>query len=283
MPRGRELPESLSESAAELVVELRTVKSRSGLTLVALERKTAYSKSSWERYLNGRTLPSADAVRALCTVAGCDPVPLVALREVAAVDAAARKEREERGECEEREGRDEGAGSSAQGAGPVPPAADVATEPAPVPRGAGDPGPWWRRWPALVVLGAGVAVAGGVLVAEPWQAGSKAAAPRSPFTSAHDGPYVWGREASYPCRIQQHSGRTYAGHSGTHQTVLAHNSTSWDVVEAQCLLREAGFDPGAVDGVYGPRTEQAVKRLQAKAGIEDDGLVGPDTWKVLRG
>ncbi|WP_433397199.1 peptidoglycan-binding domain-containing protein [Streptomyces sp. CA-146814] len=32
-----------------------------------------------------------------------------------------------------------------------------------------------------------------------------------------------------------------------------------------------------------PATEQAVKRLQAGAGIEDDGLVGPDTWKVLRG
>lgn len=159
---------------------------------------------------------------------------------------------------------------SVQGAGPAP-------------RTAGDPGPWWRRWPALVVLGAGVAVAGGVVVAEPWQARSKAAAPQSPFTSAHDGPYVWGRETSYPCRIQQHSGRTYAGHSGTHQTVLAHNTTSWDVVEAQCLLREAGFEPGAVDGVYGPNTEQAVKRLQAKAGIEDDGLVGPDTWKVLRG
>ncbi|MFZ4265759.1 peptidoglycan-binding protein [Streptomyces arboris] len=274
MPRGRELPESLSEAAAELVVELRTVKSRSGLTLVALERKTAYSKSSWERYLNGRTLPSADAVRALCTVAGCDPVPLVALREVAAADAAARKEREERDE------RDD---SLAQGAGPVPRTADVADDPGPVPRTASVPGPWWRRWPALVVLGAGVAVAGGVVVAEPWQTGSKAAAPQSPFTSAHDGPYVWGRETSYPCRIQQHSGRTYAGHSGTHQTVLAHNTTSWDVVEAQCLLREAGFDPGAVDGVYGPHTEQAVKRLQAKAGIEDDGLVGPDTWKVLRG
>ncbi|MFE3719827.1 peptidoglycan-binding protein [Streptomyces cyaneofuscatus] len=289
MPRGRELPESLSESAAELVVELRTVKSRSGLTLVALERKTAYSKSSWERYLNGRTLPSADAVRALCTVAGCDPVPLVALREVAAADAAARKEREERKERAERGERadlDEGGERGddlGQGAGPLSPSADVATEPDPVPRGDGDSGPWWRRWPALVVLGAGVAVAGGVLAAEPWQSESRAAAPRSPFTSAHDGPYVWGREASYPCRIQQHSGRTYAGHSGTHQTVLAHNSTSWDVVEAQCLLHEAGFDPGAVDGVYGPRTEQAVKRLQAKAGIEDDGLVGPDTWKVLRG
>ncbi|MYR94380.1 MULTISPECIES: peptidoglycan-binding protein [unclassified Streptomyces] len=285
MPRGRELPESLSGSAAELVVELRTVKSRSGLTLVALERKTAYSKSSWERYLNGRTLPSADAVRALCTVAGCDPAPLLALREEAAADAAARKERGESEEGGEREeGVEQGFVTRTDGAVPdADPDPDPDPDPAPVPRTADAPGPWWRRWPALVVLGAGVAVGGGVLVAEPWQSESRAAAPRSPFTSAHDGPYVWGRETSYPCRIQQHGGRTYAGHSGTHRTVLAHNSTSWDVVEAQCLLREAGFDPGAVDGVYGPNTEQAVKRLQAKAGIEDDGLVGPDTWKVLRG
>ncbi|WP_433397200.1 helix-turn-helix domain-containing protein [Streptomyces sp. CA-146814] len=117
MPRGRELPESLSESAAELVVELRTVKSRSGMTLVALERKTPYSKSSWERYLNGRTLPSADAVRALCTAAGCDPAPLLALREVAVAEVAARKEREE---------RDDGV---AAGVGPEPRAADAGHDP----------------------------------------------------------------------------------------------------------------------------------------------------------
>ncbi|MDT0490589.1 peptidoglycan-binding protein [Streptomyces sp. NPDC012600] len=286
MPRGRELPESLSDQAAELVGELRTVRSRSGLTLVALARKTAYSKSSWERYLNGRTLPSADAVRALCTVAGCDPVPLLALRDVAAAaDAAARKEQGERGEragaaVERAEGERSGspAAEDAQGLVPAPRTADAV----PAPRTG--PGPWWRRrWSVAAVLGAGAAVVGGVLVAEPWQGGSEAAAPRSPFTSAHEGPYVWGRETSYPCRIQQHGGRTYAGHSGTHETVLAHNTTSWDVVEAQCLLRAAGLDPGAVDGVYGPNTEQAVKRLQARAGIEDDGLVGPDTWKVLRG
>ncbi|PCG82321.1 peptidoglycan-binding protein [Streptomyces sp. WZ.A104] len=293
MPRRRELPESLNEQAAELVAELRRARSRSGLTLEALARKTAYSKSSWERYLNGRTIPSADAVEALCSVAGCDPVRLLALRDVA--DAAARQSRGQRAvaptEKTEEAGNAEGAASGVVLGEPAEPASAV-DAPKAGRRGAppeaegdppapGQPGrPKWL-WPAAVFLGAGMAVTGGLLFAAPWQ--GEGASPRSPLTSAHDGPYVWGRETAYPCRIQQHDGLTYAGHSATHETVLAQNTTSWDVVEAQCLLRAAGLDPGAVDGVYGPNTERAVKRLQAAAGIEDDGLVGPDTWKVLRG
>ncbi|MFE7358961.1 peptidoglycan-binding protein [Streptomyces sp. NPDC057543] len=54
-------------------------------------------------------------------------------------------------------------------------------------------------------------------------------------------------------------------------------------MEAQRLLRHQGFDPGGVDGVIGPKTTRAVKRLQQKAGLPPDGLVGAQTWQVLRG
>ncbi len=54
-------------------------------------------------------------------------------------------------------------------------------------------------------------------------------------------------------------------------------------MEAQCLLQHHGFDPGGVDGDYGEMTARAVKRLQKKAGVVPDGIVGPDTWRVLRG
>ncbi len=37
---------------------------------------------------------------------------------------------------------------------------------------------------------------------------------------------------------------------------------------------------GAIDGVFGPMTETAVKALQTWAGITADGIVGDDTWFV---
>jgi peptidoglycan hydrolase-like protein with peptidoglycan-binding domain len=41
------------------------------------------------------------------------------------------------------------------------------------------------------------------------------------------------------------------------------------------------FDPGKVDGDFGPDTERAVKRFQDDFGLEVDGVVGPVTWAML--
>ena len=54
-----------------------------------------------------------------------------------------------------------------------------------------------------------------------------------------------------------------------------------DVREAQEALAAAGFDPGRVDGVYGPDTEAAVLRFQIVHGLRRDGIVGPETRDAL--
>lgn len=64
------LPEGLPPEVRHFVEQLRLLKDRTGLSLVALGARTAYSKSSWQRYLNATQPPPRQAVVALCRVAG---------------------------------------------------------------------------------------------------------------------------------------------------------------------------------------------------------------------
>jgi transcriptional regulator with XRE-family HTH domain len=83
MTRWRPLPESLPREARHLVEQLRHLKDRTDLSLAELARRTAYSKSSWQRYLSGAKQPPRGAVQALCRVAGADPARLLALWDLA--------------------------------------------------------------------------------------------------------------------------------------------------------------------------------------------------------
>jgi transcriptional regulator with XRE-family HTH domain len=71
---------------ARLAEELRELRARTGLSLNSLAERTAYSRSSWDRYLNGRALPPRGAVESLCRLAGergGRPLALWELAEVA--------------------------------------------------------------------------------------------------------------------------------------------------------------------------------------------------------
>jgi len=54
-----------------------------------------------------------------------------------------------------------------------------------------------------------------------------------------------------------------------------------DVAALQTRLTEMGFDCGRVDGIYGPRTEAAVKEFQKSVGATVDGKCGPATIIAL--
>jgi N-acetylmuramoyl-L-alanine amidase len=55
-----------------------------------------------------------------------------------------------------------------------------------------------------------------------------------------------------------------------------------DVRELQRKLNALGFDSAKEDGLYGPRTDAALRLFQRNVGDEPDGIVGPHTLSVLR-
>ncbi|MDN3258622.1 DUF2690 domain-containing protein [Streptomyces sp. CSDS2] len=74
---------ALAPECAALTEGLRAVKARTGLSLTGLAERTPYSRSSWERYLNGKKPVPRQAVEALCAMAGEPSARLLALWELA--------------------------------------------------------------------------------------------------------------------------------------------------------------------------------------------------------
>jgi hypothetical protein len=95
-------------------------------------------------------------------------------------------------------------------------------------------------------------------------------------------PYIFEPGRTYDCDVHREGGLLHAGHSDSVDAVLQQISTSWNVVEAQCLLEHRGYEVGVIDGAYGAATERAVKRFQDDAGLVADGIMGPHTWVELR-
>ena len=63
--------------------------------------------------------------------------------------------------------------------------------------------------------------------------------------------------------------------------VAGHLLIGDDVGILQRRLLELGFEIDRVDGVYGPKTEHAVKEFQRSVGAPSDGTCGPATFKAL--
>jgi hypothetical protein len=61
--------------------------------------------------------------------------------------------------------------------------------------------------------------------------------------------------------------------------VTAHGD--WRVGQAQEFLKEAGFNPGPIDGILGPRTKEALRRYQASQGLPETGVLDEATQESL--
>jgi N-acetylmuramoyl-L-alanine amidase len=63
---------------------------------------------------------------------------------------------------------------------------------------------------------------------------------------------------------------------------LRRGSRGQSVVTLQTELANLAFAPrGGADGVFGPATDDAVRRFQASRRIASDGIVGPATWAEI--
>ncbi len=62
------------------------------------------------------------------------------------------------------------------------------------------------------------------------------------------------------------------------EPVVRTGSTGEAVRQLQQALKDLGYDPGAVDGQFGTKTESAVKAFQRDRGLTVDGIAGEITW-----
>ena len=65
------------------------------------------------------------------------------------------------------------------------------------------------------------------------------------------------------------------------QTLSKVGSRGDEVRQIQKKLKELGYDPGQVDGIYGDNTKKAVIAFQKAKGLNPDGIAVPQTLKAL--
>ncbi|WP_217547242.1 peptidoglycan-binding protein [Streptomyces sp. GbtcB6] len=278
MSRWKALPESLDPRIRRLVVELRRLKDHSGLSMAALASRTRFSKSSWERYLNGKVTPPRQAVETMADVCGGDRIGLAALWEVATSDTAPGPTAPAPQEPEQ---------PAAPQAVPEEPRQSTAPGDRPVDGGPDDGRTPRRARPAATVAGvavvaAGLAVLVAVAVAIAWPGSPSAEPEPRAATATTKVPTSTYSAKTFPCYFTLHDGLLYAGHSTTLTDEYHVGITVEAVAEVQCLVRRHGFDPKGIDGSFGPNTRAAVRGFQRSRGLTDDGIVGPMTWRELR-
>ena len=72
-----------------------------------------------------------------------------------------------------------------------------------------------------------------------------------------------------------------SSYGDTQLTLSKYGTVSEEVRAIQERLQYLGYDIGAVDGIYGGKTQRAVYRYQRANGLKADGIAGKQTLSML--
>ncbi|QEU92258.1 peptidoglycan-binding domain-containing protein [Streptomyces kanamyceticus] len=121
---------------------------------------------------------------------------------------------------------------------------------------------------AATVLAAGILAA----TAATGAAATASAAEPSPAAPSVSASCSWRTNVGFYCGYDTRNVYSDYGDSGR------------QVKEIQALLRfrGIGIGPDGIDGKFGKDTRSAVQKFQRSWHLNDDGIVGPNTWSYLR-
>jgi flagellum-specific peptidoglycan hydrolase FlgJ len=93
---------------------------------------------------------------------------------------------------------------------------------------------------------------------------------------------VSNRSSSSTSRSSAAASTSKSAASTKSSATLRVGSRGPEVSKLQDALRKAGFNPGKTDGVFGPKTQAAVRSFQQAKGLTVDGIAGKQTLGALR-
>ncbi len=88
------------------------------------------------------------------------------------------------------------------------------------------------------------------------------------------------REKMGDAHVPEHAHRGLQKAADQNPT-LEEGATGYQVKRLQRLLRDHHFDPGEIDGIFGPNTKKAVVAAQKAHGLNASGIAGVMTWHAL--
>lgn len=97
------------------------------------------------------------------------------------------------------------------------------------------------------------------------------------------------QDAALKALLKDPGNADYAGsikqavNNGGPYTELKSGSSGPAVNAMQQKLKDAGFDPGKIDGQFGPKTKAALEGYQKAQGLKVDGIAGPESLGELNG